>query len=281
MRTRLAIGVLILCAGASGCNLAALTADNLMHELRLSTEECREHKRNRELARSWWDDFTARTGQQFSHDYADGFIAGFADFLEAGGDGAPPPLPPDKYRTFKYETPQGLHAIEDWFAGFRAGAAAGRTSGYRNFVVLPVKVAPPAPPPNAADVAPGAPSVWPAHPPLEQAMPPALPREPATLPAPQRVEPPLAEPRQPSAADPSPARLSAEPESLTPVLMPRGLPATLPAPAPPANSVSTPPAPTTASNLPATEVVPAEPDLELPLLPPAVRILSVTEDKSP
>ena len=54
-----------------------------------------ERKRDHRLAEAAWREIAGRRrGSGFSKDYADGFIAGYEDFLFAGGNGAPPPLPP-------------------------------------------------------------------------------------------------------------------------------------------------------------------------------------------
>jgi hypothetical protein len=76
----------------------------------------------------------------YSVHFARGFKDGYADYLYAGGTGDPPVAPPWRYRKVTYETPQGVQAVEDWFAGFRQGAYAAYTTGYRQFVVVPAAV---------------------------------------------------------------------------------------------------------------------------------------------
>jgi hypothetical protein len=73
----------------------------------------------------------------YSQDYAVGFKQGLADYVERGGSGDAPPVPPPHYWKTRFQTPQGYHAMEDWFAGFRHGAAVAREGGYRNFIVIP------------------------------------------------------------------------------------------------------------------------------------------------
>src|SRR5262249_8215357 len=117
--------------------------------------------------------------EAFSCDYREGFVDGFADYLYYGGcnggpagsgcatgqcgatnagnanptvnAGAPgesveypvcPPVPPGRYRRKRYMTPEGCAAVEDWFAGFRHGAATAMASGLRNLVVIPVQCPP-------------------------------------------------------------------------------------------------------------------------------------------
>jgi hypothetical protein len=104
---------------------------------RISTDyhECR---RNRELAdEAWGTFFSKHPTLEYSKDFECGFKEGFADYLFSGGTGAPPPVPPRCYWNFKYETPQGHQAAQNWFAGFRAGAESARESGYRKLVLIP------------------------------------------------------------------------------------------------------------------------------------------------
>jgi hypothetical protein len=108
-----------------------------------------ENRRNYKLAEEAWQVFAqANPGHPSSPDYVRGFEDGFADFLYAGGTGEPPPLPPRQYWRITFETPQGHQAIEDWFAGFRFGAAVARESGYREGVTIPSSL----PSSNAADL---------------------------------------------------------------------------------------------------------------------------------
>src|SRR5262249_39466700 len=82
----------------------------------------------------------------YSPDFQQGFLCGFADYLYAGGTGNPPPLPPRGYWKSEYETPEGRQAVQDWFEGFRTGAARARASGYRELVTVPISALPPPPP---------------------------------------------------------------------------------------------------------------------------------------
>lgn len=99
------------------------------------------HARHLRMACDAWRDVQqCNEGQPFSRDYAIGFKDGYTDYLDAGGNGEPPPLPPRTYWTEHYETPEGHQAIQDWFAGFRHGAAVARQSGCRHFATVPSSV---------------------------------------------------------------------------------------------------------------------------------------------
>jgi hypothetical protein len=64
-------------------------------------------------------------------DYALGFRDGFVDYVYAGGDGQPPPVPPRRYWNVALRGPAGKGAAAQWFAGYRHGANVARGGGYR------------------------------------------------------------------------------------------------------------------------------------------------------
>jgi hypothetical protein len=141
-------------------------------------ENLEELLRDRKLAENAWQGVAGCSPHPaYAPDYERGFKDGFADYLYAGGTGEPPPLPPRDYWELRYKSPEGRQAVEDWFAGFRHGAAAARASGFRQFVTVPASVPPPGPPgaPPAAAVggAPPEPDGLPVLPPPRPLMPPA------------------------------------------------------------------------------------------------------------
>lgn len=70
--------------------------------------------------------------------YARGFEDGFVDYVEAGGTGEAPFLPPFSYRRAWIKDGKGATAIEDWYAGFRHGATVARSSGLREQYLIPL-----------------------------------------------------------------------------------------------------------------------------------------------
>lgn len=72
-----------------------------------------------------------------SKHYAHGFKSGFVDIMMAGGPVTLPLLPPRRYWSRDYQTPEGHRAAHDWFAGFEDGAAAAHDGGYRKLVTIP------------------------------------------------------------------------------------------------------------------------------------------------
>src|SRR5919199_5484744 len=141
MRLNLALGIIGLCLVSPGCRLAMLISEDLAFERALWRDERDSERLYRQLADAAWGDFqVAHAPQGYSADFVHGFQEGFVDHLAAGGTGHPPPLPPQHYWTAHYQSPEGHQAIEDWFAGFRQGAAAAQASGYRQWVTVPVAV---------------------------------------------------------------------------------------------------------------------------------------------
>jgi len=155
MRTGLSFWIVGLCAVSSGCDMAVITVRNLAYESALQTDNVLTCRRNRRLAHEAWTQAqSADPGHEYSKDYARGFKDGFADYLDAGGCGGPPPLPARHYWWIHYRTPQGHAAVTDWFAGFQHGVARAKESGFREWVTAPSPTPgpeilhPPPPPPN-------------------------------------------------------------------------------------------------------------------------------------
>ncbi|AWM39616.1 hypothetical protein GobsT_20380 [Gemmata obscuriglobus] len=132
----------------SGCFNARLSGPDWFyhHAARNLTEKPIAHHDERKFtrmverrAKDAWEQVCGSSGWRHSDPYGHGFREGFVDYVEAGGTGEPPYLPPFRYRLTKYRTTEGLRAIEDWYAGFRHGAAVARGSGLRelNYIPLP------------------------------------------------------------------------------------------------------------------------------------------------
>jgi hypothetical protein len=136
-----ALGILGLCLLGQGCGPLASATRNLVidpiHYCQ-TVDDILEHHRDYKLAADSWETIAkVDPGHTYSPDYVKGFKDGFADYLYAGGSGEPPPLPPRYYWKARYETAEGHQAIQDWFAGYRLGAAVAQESGYREWVTIP------------------------------------------------------------------------------------------------------------------------------------------------
>jgi hypothetical protein len=154
----------------------------------------------RRRAEGAWAEVCGIPGRRlFSHAYHDGFVEGFIDYVEAGGSGEPPYLPPFRYRLTKYRSADGVAVIEDWYAGFRHGAAVAQGSGLRELNVVPLPGPaipaegrpgdhwePPAPPPPSGG------SPW--EPPRVLPAPRPIPPASGVIPPPRVVPDPIAPP---------------------------------------------------------------------------------------
>ncbi|TWU25779.1 hypothetical protein [Bythopirellula polymerisocia] len=100
-----------------------------------------DRKRSIKAYREWAEEAWLRhsgasSGTQSPCDFEAGFKDGFVDYVNFGGNGEPPPVPPRKYWNLAYRIPAGEPSAADWFAGFRYGARVAREEGYREKGVI-------------------------------------------------------------------------------------------------------------------------------------------------
>jgi len=128
--------------------MAEHTARNLFNE---PTELLDNKKLSRQLrheSKAAWGEVCRQYPQRtFTVDFADGFTAGFVDYLESGGTAQPPAAPPVKYRRSRYMNVEGHAQIQDYFCGFKYGCDVAAASGQRDFITVPILV--PEPPAEA------------------------------------------------------------------------------------------------------------------------------------
>lgn len=138
---RLAWLAAAILASCSGCSIIEAGAHTLVIEpLQYCgvSDKYVSHLRHQRMASIAWDQLQSNNDERgFSEDFAQGFRDGFTDYLNAGGTGEPPPVPPRHYWKGKYQSLQGHQAIQDWYAGFRLGAEVAIESGWRDFIVIP------------------------------------------------------------------------------------------------------------------------------------------------
>ena len=86
-----------------------------------------------------WRDSFGVWNTQFSRDYQEGWKAGHAD-ISQGNCHEPPPVPPKKYWAAAYQSESGRCCIDEWYNGWRDGAAASLACGngdWHNIVAAP------------------------------------------------------------------------------------------------------------------------------------------------
>lgn len=94
--------------------------------------------RNRAWAHKAWQHYLATHGNpHYTHDYGMGFRAGYID-VAAGANGCPPILPPRRYWSWRYQTPEGQQKMAAWFKGYSVGAAAADKDGIGNWSEIQV-----------------------------------------------------------------------------------------------------------------------------------------------
>jgi hypothetical protein len=257
---------------SGGCNIAYYTARNITNEPVQACENVSRTYHLRKEAKAAWAEVREQFPRKcFTAEFRDGFLDGYVDYLDRGGNAQPPVVAPRRYARNDYLTPEGHLLIKDYFLGFRYGLDVAVASGKRQFLVVPVLVPerqagptafnlqprgaadpdapPPAPLPPPRTVPPDAPPV-PAATAVPTPMPPRVPMPavpaapPLTVPAPQPVVPPAG----PQGLAPAPTRWNATagqpntPRTPTPaVAVPRLTSAPKPTPTPAAPFPGEPP----------------------------------------
>jgi hypothetical protein len=164
----------------SGCHLFTNIARNAYNE---PAEIHDEYKVVRQLRREGKAAFGEVKRQyprhSFSHDFENGFIDGYQDYLDNGGKAEVPAMPPLHYRRAKFLNPEGHARIRDYFLGFKYGVDVAVATGCRPFYTVPILVGETGelPPLNIAVLPP---------PPAENA---PMPKLGSPLPLPQEVKP--------------------------------------------------------------------------------------------
>jgi hypothetical protein len=124
-----------------GCLLTYYIANNLINEPTQAIHNAEICLKTRKLGKSAYKEFIAQHPEWAeSDDFEDGFVDGFGDYLDRGGNGSPPAVPPKKYQRNKYFNPEGYQAIDRYFAGFVAGTRTAQESGLRDTLIVPILV---------------------------------------------------------------------------------------------------------------------------------------------
>lgn len=153
----LIIGMLLL----SGCSVTQET--HRLFELAKRTTQVEPHfyeyikneriaqREARLLAEQAWGEF-AVTVPNASRDFENGFTEGFADYLYRGGTGDPPVIPPRGYWHLRFLNHFGKSTINEWYEGFRQGAANCKARGLREMWMVPTSLILEPEPPSSSSV---------------------------------------------------------------------------------------------------------------------------------
>jgi hypothetical protein len=137
---RLARLVVFLALATASCQLPWYTVHNLSFETCRCVDEHREDRDIEKMAAAAWERTGCKAAGRRAHgdDFQAGFFAGFAYWVKRGGDGEPPPVPPESYWRESYRSPSGQAQIQDWFEGYRLGTRTAREGHYREQQLVPL-----------------------------------------------------------------------------------------------------------------------------------------------
>ena len=128
----------------------SVTSDNSQLHPRRAAED--DLRRTAQVA---WDKLRAKNpGRAFGDDFRDGFVDGYADFLDRGEASQPPAVPSVSYERYKkYFGRDGHGLVREYYLGFQSGAEAAGATGQRSGTGTPDKLATP-PAPKSPDMPP-------------------------------------------------------------------------------------------------------------------------------
>jgi len=124
---------------AGGCNIYYYTAKNLLNEpLQLTEQICRHHDLRSEARLAWQEVRCQYPRCMFTAEFHDGFVNGFSEYLDRGGNAQPSAVPPKKYTRNKYLNADGHSLIQDYFLGFQYGTDVALATDQRKYLTVPV-----------------------------------------------------------------------------------------------------------------------------------------------
>jgi len=136
-------------APVPGCHLYHNAARVLINEPIQYLDERRLEKQIRKDARHAWAEVCRQyPSRTFTDDFVEGFCDGYTDYLDNGGTGQVPAVPPFRYRREKFLNPEGHERIKQYFLGFKYGMDVAIDTGCRTFMTYPVVLPEMSPPPN-------------------------------------------------------------------------------------------------------------------------------------
>lgn len=116
----LVISGMMVLPGCAVWGLAQRTLHTELAQYPRVTDGYMSRQTYRQWAREAWEREVGTHGLLAEDEhYRQGFIDGFVDFVSAGGNGEPPPIPPRRFWKITYRTPAGDQVISQWSQGFR------------------------------------------------------------------------------------------------------------------------------------------------------------------
>ena len=125
----------------TGCHLARNVTRNAYNEPTEILDEVNVERQLRREAKAAFAEVKRQYPRRsFCEDFEDGFVDGYSDFLDSGGNAIMPAMPPLKYRKAKYLNPEGHARIKDYFLGFKYGMDVAVATGCRPFYTVPILI---------------------------------------------------------------------------------------------------------------------------------------------
>ena len=128
-------GAIVWCMVVSGCTVCENAMRTMKHEPAAFSWK-HDRPRSTEVYEQWaervWGEESSNCPELAAErDYYLGFRDGFVDYIWAGGNGEPPPVPPRYLWNVMLRSPEGKQRADLWFDGYRHGSRAARFGGYR------------------------------------------------------------------------------------------------------------------------------------------------------
>ncbi len=129
-----AVGSIILSAG---CSVIADSVHVTTFRIKQDISGSHEFRQERKTAQRVWSDLVeSGSAPSTCKDFAEAFCEGYAEHLYRGKL-TPPPLPPARYRTPRYQNEAGYRLSLEWIEGYKYGIAQAQASGRRRFITGP------------------------------------------------------------------------------------------------------------------------------------------------
>lgn len=127
-------------AAAGGCNIAHNAARNIINEPHVVwTQHAIKHDLKMRAKAAWETARFECPEHADSAAFRDGFVDGYVDYLDRGGNGSIPAVPPAKYTRHKdYYTENGQCLVKEYFLGFKTGQEVAIATGQRQVLTVPV-----------------------------------------------------------------------------------------------------------------------------------------------
>jgi hypothetical protein len=137
--SRCRLALVLAALAPCGCTLVDRAVYNIEYDKTLQADLADRSAYHRMLGEEAWGEAWMAGGEVTSDGaFGEGFVDGFADYLDHGGSGNPPAAPPNQYRFGWALSPEGHAEAARYSRGWAAGARAAQASGLRKHSLVPV-----------------------------------------------------------------------------------------------------------------------------------------------